>query len=156
MNVSLFLLDIQKAFFFLCGNLFLYKVTLLYPIERSAQTSRIRGEHVLRRYGTGKERCIVCRLCERICPAEAITIYALSSYIGNRYALDYLLDMTKCIYCGLCQEACPVDAIVESSNFEFAKYSHVELLYTKQYLLLLGDILESELVLAISTLFFYK
>lgn len=41
-----------------------------YPFEKGAISPRFRGEHALRRYPTGEERCIACKLCEAICPAQ--------------------------------------------------------------------------------------
>jgi NADH dehydrogenase (ubiquinone) Fe-S protein 8 len=52
------------------------KVTINYPFEKGPLSPRFRGEHALRRYPTGEERCIACKLCEAICPAQAITIEA--------------------------------------------------------------------------------
>ena len=95
-------------------------VTLNYPYEKGPLSPRFRGEHVLRRYPNGEERCIACKLCEAICPALAITIEAEPRADGSRRTTRYDIDMVKCIYCGYCQEACPVDAIVEGPNFEFS------------------------------------
>ncbi len=115
------------------------KVTLNYPYERGPLGPRFRGEHALRRYPNGEERCIACKLCEAICPALAITIEAEPRDDGSRRTTRYDIDMTKCIYCGLCEEACPVDAIVEGPNFEYSTETHEELLYDKERLLANGD-----------------
>ncbi len=96
------------------------KFTINYPYEKGPLSPRFRGEHALRRYPDGEERCIACKLCEAICPAQAITIEAAPRDDGSRRTTRYDIDMTKCIYCGFCEEACPVEAIVEGTNFEFA------------------------------------
>jgi len=121
------------------------KATLNYPHEKGPLSPRFRGEHALRRYENGEERCIACKLCEAICPAQAITIEAEPREDGSRRTTKYDIDMTKCIYCGFCQEACPVDAIVEGPNFEFATYTREELFYNKQKLLDNGDRWEKEI-----------
>jgi NADH-quinone oxidoreductase subunit I len=126
------------------------KVTINYPYEKGYLSTRFRGEHALRRYANGEERCIACKLCEAICPAQAITIEAEPREDGSRRARRYDLDMTKCIYCGLCQEACPVDAIVEGPNFEYATETRAELMYNKSKLLANGDRWEAELALRIA------
>ena len=115
------------------------KATVNYPFERNPQSPRFRGEHALRRYPNGEERCIACKLCEAICPAQAITIEAEPRADGSRRTTRYDIDMVKCIYCGLCQEACPVDAIVEGPNSEFTTETREELLYDKDRLLANGD-----------------
>lgn len=121
------------------------KVTINYPFEKGPLSPRFRGEHVLRRYASGEERCIACKLCEAVCPAQAITIDAEEREDGSRRTTRYDIDMTKCIYCGFCQEACPVDAIVEGPNAEFSTETREELLYDKEKLLANGDRWETEI-----------
>ena len=134
-------LGLAQSFFYL----FKRKVTLNYPYEKGRISSRFRGEHALRRYPNGEERCIACKLCEAVCPAQAITIEAEEREDGSRRTTRYDIDMMKCIYCGLCQEACPVDAIVEGPNFEFSTFTREELYYDKEKLLSNGDRWEQEI-----------
>ena len=115
------------------------KVTIQYPNEKGQLSSKFRGEHALRRYPNGEERCIACKMCEVVCPAQAISIEAEEKEDGSRRTTRYDIDMTKCIYCGLCEEACPVDAIVETPSFEFSTFTHEELIYNKDKLLENGD-----------------
>ena len=122
------LFELLKGMRVTWGTLWRRKVTLEYPDEKAPQSVRFRGLHALRRYPNGEERCIACKLCEAICPAQAITIEAgPRRNDGTRRTVRYDIDMVKCIYCGLCQEACPVDAIVEGPNFEFATETREEL-----------------------------
>ena len=143
---SLFLKEFASALWLSMRYFFKPKATINYPFEKGPQSPRFRGEHVQRRYPNGEERCIACKLCEAICPAQAITIEAgPRRNDGTRRTTRYDIDMVKCIYCGLCQEACPVDAIVEGPNFEFATETHEELLYDKEKLLANGDRWETEI-----------
>ncbi len=136
---SLLLLEFVKGMWLTLKYFFRPKVTLNYPYERGPLSPRFRGEHALRRYANGEERCIACKLCEAVCPALAITIEAEPREDGSRRTTRYDIDMTKCIYCGFCQEACPVDAIVEGPNIEFSTETREELFYDKSKLLANGD-----------------
>jgi len=136
---SLLLTELLSGLGLTLRYMFKRPVTVNYPYEKGPLSPRFRGEHALRRYPNGEERCIACKLCEAICPALAITIEAEPREDGSRRTTRYDIDMTKCIYCGYCQEACPVDAIVEGPNFEFATETHEELLFDKEKLLANGD-----------------
>jgi NADH-quinone oxidoreductase subunit I len=143
---GLFLMEFVTGFVLAMRYFFRPKATLNYPFEKGPISPRFRGEHALRRYPNGEERCIACKLCEAICPAQAITIEAgPRRNDGTRRATRYDIDMVKCIYCGLCQEACPVDAIVEGPNFEFSTETREELYYNKDRLLANGDRWEREI-----------
>jgi NADH-quinone oxidoreductase subunit I len=143
---NIFLWEFVQAVILSMRYFFKPKPTLNYPHEKGPLSPRFRGEHALRRYPNGEERCIACKLCEAICPAQAITIEAgPRRNDGTRRTTRYDIDMVKCIYCGLCQEACPVDAIVEGPNFEFSTETREELYYDKERLLSNGDRWEREL-----------
>ena len=142
---ALLLTDLVSGMAMTMRYFFRRKATLDYPHEKGRLSPRFRGEHALRRYANGEERCIACKLCEAICPAQAITIEAEPREDGSRRTTRFDIDMTKCIYCGFCEEACPVDAIVEGPNFEYATETHEELLYDKAKLLANGDRWEAEI-----------
>jgi NADH dehydrogenase (ubiquinone) Fe-S protein 8 len=152
----LFLTELIRGLRVTLENFFKKPYTIYYPFEKGPLSPRFRGEHALRRYPNGEERCIACKLCEAICPALAITIESEPRADSSRRTTRYDIDMTKCIYCGLCQEACPVDAIVEGPNFEFATETREELLYNKEKLLANGDKWETELAANIQADYLYR
>ena len=109
MNLNRFLKTIFLTEFFLAiikaiREIFRRKKTINYPFEKGSISPRMRGEHALRRYPSGEERCIACKLCEAVCPAQAITIESTERADGSRKTTRYDIDMLKCIYCGLCQD----------------------------------------------------
>jgi len=134
-----FLADVWQGMRLGLKYFFKPKATINYPYEKGPLSPRFRGEHALRRYPNGEERCIACKLCEAICPAQAITIDAEPREDGSRRTTRYDIDMTKCIYCGFCEEACPVDSIVETDIFEYHMTENEQRIQTKEMLLATGD-----------------
>src|SRR5258707_5013554 len=102
---ALFLTELVSAFFLSMRYFFKPKPTLNYPFEKGPISPRFRGEHVLRRYPNGEERCIACKLCEAICPAQAITIEAGPRPTdGKRRTTRFDIAIVKGIYFGLWPE----------------------------------------------------
>ena len=76
---TIFMLDFVGGLFIAIKELFKPKKTINYPFEKGKISPRFRGEHALRRYPNGEERCIACKLCEAVCPAQAITCLLYTS-----------------------------------------------------------------------------
>jgi len=145
---ALFLKEFVGAVVLSMRYFFKPKPTLNYPFEKGPISPRFRGEHALRRYPNGEERCIACKLCEAVCPALAITIESDVRDDGSRRTTRYDIDLTKCIFCGFCEESCPVDSIVETHILEYHGEKRGDLYFTKDMLLAVGDRYESEIAAA--------
>ena len=143
---SLFLWEFDSAFFLSMRYFFAPKPTVNYPFEKGPLGPRFRGEHALRRYPNGEERCIACKLCEAICPAQAITIEAgPRRNDGTRRTHPSHLPHPPLLSLFSSPSACPVDALLQGANFEFAVETREELFYDKERLLSNGDRWEREI-----------
>ena len=142
---QIFFVEFIKSFMLSMRYFFAPKATLNYPFEKGPISPRFRGEHALRRYPNGEERCIACKLCEAVCPALAITIESEQRTDGTRRTTRYDIDLTKCIFCGFCEESCPVDSIVETRILEYHGEKRGDLIYTKPMLLAIGDMYEEQI-----------
>lgn len=143
---SFMLVELIKGFMITGKHFLSPHITIEYPEEKTPLSPRFRGLHALRRYENGEERCIACKLCEAICPAQAITIEAgPRRNDGTRRTTRYDIDLTKCIFCGFCEESCPVDSIVETHIHEYHGEKRGDLYFTKEMLLAIGDRYEAEI-----------
>ncbi|KAA3482353.1 NADH dehydrogenase [ubiquinone] iron-sulfur protein 8-B, mitochondrial [Gossypium australe] len=151
---TLFLTEMVRGLMLTLKYFFERKVTINYPFEKGPLSPRFRGEHALRRYPTGEERCIACKLCEavkgshvcnlqmfgpcqtvlvfaiEICPAQAITIEAEEREDGSRRTTRCIVSLLLLLLLS------PLSDI--SSIFQ-------ELLYDKEKLLENGDRWETEI-----------
>ena len=142
---SFMLLELLRGMLVTGRHLFVRKITVRYPEEKTPQSPRFRGLHALRRYPNGEERCIACKLCEAVCPALAITIESEQRADGTRRTTRYDIDLFKCIFCGFCEEACPVDSIVETRIYEYHFENRGEQIMNKEKLLAIGDRYEKDI-----------
>lgn len=110
----------SKMLTLITKNLFGKKKTRLYPAapERPA-FERSRGRIVF-----DKENCIMCGICSRKCPADAITV--------ERNNAKWELNAFRCIICGECVASCPKKCLSmsnerrHSSDKKIFETEHVE------------------------------
>nr|XP_009680882.1 PREDICTED: NADH dehydrogenase [ubiquinone] iron-sulfur protein 8, mitochondrial [Struthio camelus australis] len=126
--------------------LFREPATINYPFEKGPLSPRFRGEHALRRYPSGEERCIACKLCEAVCPAQAITIEAEPRADGSRRTPRQAEP----------EEELLLSRFWQGPNFEFSTETHEELLYNKEKLLNNGDKWEAEIAANIQADYLYR
>ncbi len=104
------------------GQFFKPTVTVHYPHETLKMPARFRGHiELVRDPETGIAKCFVCKLCEKACPSDCITVEGVKPEGGKRKTVTYYrLDFTKCSLCGSCVEACRDQAIRFSRDYNLA------------------------------------
>jgi NADH-quinone oxidoreductase subunit I len=104
------------------GEFFKPTVTVHYPYETLKIPPRFRGHiELVRDPATGQAKCFVCKLCEKACPSDCITVEGIKPEGAKRKTVtSYRLDFTKCSLCGSCVEACRDGAIRFSREYNLA------------------------------------
>lgn len=142
---KLYIPEILKGMKITIKQMFLPKFTRQYPEEKWNPPPSFRGRPVLVEEN-GKERCVACGLCSRVCPALAIEVQASETELNKeRYPVKFEINMLRCIFCGLCEEACPEEAIVMSKEYELTFFSQEEAIFGKDKLLMPKDALKDRL-----------
>ncbi len=109
--------------------MFRRKVTVKYPIERLPVSNRFHGLLALPiDPETGRDLCIICFQCERVCPSRCIHIEAQGKG-KERVLTRFDIEMDKCQYCAFCVEVCPTEAIVFVPHYESSTFDRSTLLY---------------------------
>jgi NADH-quinone oxidoreductase chain I len=130
---------ILKGFRVTLRSFFGPAITVSYPEERREVSRGYRGVPSLRRHPDGRERCVACALCVRICPAKCIEMTTGEGPDGKKFPFEYRLDAGRCLYCGLCAEVCPVEAVVLSTRYEFTVTGRGGAILDKATLLAIGE-----------------
>jgi NADH-quinone oxidoreductase subunit I len=113
-------------------HIFRKPITLEYPEKKPDLSKRFRGRVALRVDEEGKDLCIGCLSCTRVCPCgDLIQIKKEENEIK-----EFTIDLGRCIVCGNCTEVCPKNAIVMVKDFEYCEYSREALVYDKKRLTL--------------------
>jgi len=105
----------------LLRHLFKKPATVDYPFKKLALPKDFRGSPYL-----NPEMCIVCRACERDCPAEAIEITAVNE-AEKRFRM--VIHNDRCVHCAQCVDSCPTTpaAMRMDSLYEIADDSRLKM-----------------------------
>lgn len=128
--------EIIKGLSLTLKTMFKPKFTVEYPEVKFIPPASYRGRPVLVMEENGKERCVACGLCSRVCPPLAIEVQAAETQDEKeRYPVKFEINMIRCIFCGFCEDVCPEEAIVMSKDYELSFSSREEAIYGKEKLL---------------------
>lgn len=133
---KLYIPEIARGMSLTFRRMFRKRFTRQYPEERWEPEGSYRGRPVLVLDTDGKERCVACGLCARVCPSLAIEVQAGETTDSKeRHPVKFEINMLRCTYCGFCEEACPEEAIVMSKDYEFMSRSRKNGILDKEKLL---------------------
>lgn len=142
---KLYIPEIAKGLKLSLKYMFAPKFTRQYPEEKWEPLGSYRGRPVLVEEN-GKERCVACGLCSRVCPAVAIQVQASETEDEKeRYPILFEINMLRCIYCGYCEEVCPEEAIIMSQDYELTFSSRETAIFDKSKLLVPAEKLQKQL-----------
>jgi NAD(P)H-quinone oxidoreductase subunit I len=92
MKIAVFLPELLR-------HLFKKPATVDYPFKKLEVPPDFRGTPFL-----NPEMCIVCKACERDCPAEAIEITDVNP-AEKRFRM--VIHNDRCVHCAQCLDSCP-------------------------------------------------
>ncbi|MCR4417686.1 MAG: NADH-quinone oxidoreductase subunit NuoI [Ignavibacteria bacterium] len=141
----IYIVEIIKGMLLTLKHFFSPKFTRQYPEEKYVQPPSYRGRPVLV-MDNGKERCVACGLCSRVCPALAIQVQAAETADEKeRYPYLFEINMLRCIFCGFCEEVCPEEAIVMSKDYELVFTKYEDAIFGKDKLLIPAEQLKDRI-----------
>jgi len=122
---KIFFVDFIKGLRVTFGYSVSKSITERYPDEEKwVPYRRFRGVHNLWRDEEGRELCVACELCSRICPTDCITVIPTEDDTGrgiaDRVPKVWDVDLSRCLFCGYCEDACPTTAIRLGREYEYA------------------------------------
>jgi NADH-quinone oxidoreductase subunit I len=133
---KIYIPEIIKGLALTLKTMFRPKFTVEYPEDKFIPPASYRGRPVLVMEENGKERCVACGLCSRVCPPLAIQVQAAETTDEKeRYPVLFEINMIRCIFCGFCEDVCPEEAIVMSKDYELSFTSREQAIYGKDKLL---------------------
>lgn len=86
------------------SSLFKKPATLMYPVVPREWQERTRG-HI----EVDMEQCILCGICQKKCPTNAITV--------DRPKKSWTIERMQCIQCGCCIDYCPKKCLVNENLY---------------------------------------
>jgi len=131
--------SVVKGLMITIVHMFRPKVTLQYPDERWTLPEHYRGVPSLPVDSkTGRDKCIACGACARVCPDQVLTVNSETGEDKKRKLTEFTINASKCSFCGLCTEVCPTGAIRMSKHYELAVESREAMVYDLDELHRLG------------------
>ncbi len=130
----MFFSDFRKGLALTFKYLFKKPHTINYPYEKLEMPERARWLHNFK-----PDKCIMCKLCENICPPKCIAMEIGKNAEGKRELNGYNIKIDRCIFCGLCVEVCPTQAITMTDVHEFADSNRKKFHFNMEQLSHVGE-----------------